>query len=65
MTVLDVAHKTIEVTGSESVVRHVEPMQDDPRRRRPDIGLAREFLGWQPTVPLDEGLRSFARELAG
>ena len=63
--VLDVAHKTIEVTGSRSVVRHVEPMTDDPRRRRPDIGLARQVLGWQPLVGLEEGLRSFARQFAG
>jgi dTDP-glucose 4,6-dehydratase len=65
VTVLDVAHKTIEVTGSSSVVRHVESMTDDPRRRRPDISLARKILSWQPTVPLEEGLRSFAREFAG
>ena len=65
VTVLDVAHKTIEVTGSRSVVRHVEPMTDDPRRRRPDIGLARQVLGWQPLVGLEEGLRSFARQFAG
>ncbi|NGY66320.1 NAD-dependent epimerase/dehydratase family protein [Lentzea sp. NEAU-D13] len=65
VTVLDVAHKTIEVTGSPSVVRHVEPMTDDPRRRRPDIGLARQVLGWQPLVGLEEGLRSFARQFAG
>ncbi|RAS70399.1 dTDP-glucose 4,6-dehydratase [Lentzea atacamensis] len=65
VTVLDVARKTIEVTGSSSVVRHVESMTDDPRRRRPDISLAREVLHWQPTVPLEEGLRSFARTFAG
>ena len=65
VTVLDVARKTIEVTGSASVVRHVEPMTDDPRRRRPDIALARQVLGWQPRVGLEEGLRSFARQVAG
>ncbi|MEU7474860.1 UDP-glucuronic acid decarboxylase family protein [Lentzea sp. NPDC042327] len=65
VTVLDVAHKTIEVTGSSSEIRHVEPMTDDPRRRRPDIALARQVLGWQPRVPLEEGLRSFARHFAG
>jgi dTDP-glucose 4,6-dehydratase len=65
VTVLDVARKTIEVTGSSSVVRHVESMVDDPRRRRPDISLARQILRWQPKVPLEDGLRSFAREFAG
>ncbi|MGW4214289.1 NAD-dependent epimerase/dehydratase family protein [Lentzea sp. NPDC004789] len=65
VTVLDVARKTIEVTGSSSVVRHVESMVDDPRRRRPDISLAGEILRWQPKVALEDGLRSFAREFAG
>jgi dTDP-glucose 4,6-dehydratase len=63
--VLDVARKTIEVIGSASPIRHVESMTDDPRRRRPDISLAEHVLQWQPGVPLDEGLRSFAREFAG
>jgi UDP-glucuronate decarboxylase len=34
-----------------------EERSDDPVRRRPDISLAREKLGWEPTVPLEEGLR--------
>ena len=65
VTVLDVARKTIEVTGSSSPIRHVESMTDDPRRRRPDISLAASVLRWQPRVPLEEGLRSFARDFAG
>ncbi|MFD5826496.1 NAD-dependent epimerase/dehydratase family protein [Lentzea sp. NPDC060358] len=65
VAVLDVARTTIEVTGSSSVVRHVESMPDDPRRRRPGIGLAREGRGWQPAVALEDGLRSFARDFAG
>ncbi|MDQ2584188.1 NAD-dependent epimerase/dehydratase family protein [Saccharothrix yanglingensis] len=66
VTVLEVAHRIIAITGSDSEVRHVEPMADDPRRRRPDITLARELLGWQPEIPLDEGLRrSFDRHLVG
>jgi dTDP-glucose 4,6-dehydratase len=65
VTVLDVARKTIEVTGSSSPIRHVESMTDDPRRRRPDISLAASVLHWQPRVPLEEGLRSFARDFAG
>ncbi|NUT52232.1 MAG: NAD-dependent epimerase/dehydratase family protein [Saccharothrix sp.] len=65
VTVLDVARKTIEVTGSSSPIRHVESMTDDPRRRRPDISLAEHVLHWRPRVPLEEGLRSFARDFAG
>jgi dTDP-glucose 4,6-dehydratase len=69
VTVLDVARRVIEVTGSRSRVRHVEPMADDPRRRRPDIQLARRLLGWSPEVSLHDGLRAMAgpadRLLAG
>ncbi|GAA1339387.1 UDP-glucuronic acid decarboxylase family protein [Saccharothrix algeriensis] len=66
VTVLEVARRVIEVTGGSSGIRHVEPMQDDPRRRRPDIALARELLGWQPEIDLAEGLRrSFGRHLVG
>ncbi|WP_433271939.1 UDP-glucuronic acid decarboxylase family protein [Actinosynnema sp. CS-041913] len=66
VTVLEVARRVTEVTGSRSGIRHVEPMEDDPRRRRPDITLARELLGWQPEIDLAEGLRrSFHRHLVG
>ncbi|CAL9551988.1 UDP-glucose 4-epimerase [Actinosynnema sp. ALI-1.44] len=66
VTVLEVARRVIEVCGSESEIRHVEPMEDDPRRRRPDISLAREVLGWEPRIDLAEGLRrSFDRHLVG
>ncbi|MBW4720547.1 UDP-glucuronic acid decarboxylase family protein [Saccharothrix obliqua] len=66
VTVLEVARRVIEATGSTSTIRHVAAMVDDPRRRRPDIGLARRLLGWRPEVPLDEGLRrSLDRQLVG
>ena len=56
-TVLQLAEKVIELTGSRSrIVRRPLP-PDDPARRRPDITRARQLLDWQPTVPLDEGLR--------
>jgi dTDP-glucose 4,6-dehydratase len=70
VTVLDVAHKVIALTGSSSPIRHVASMTDDPQRRRPDIALARQLLGWQPETSLDEGLRrtldhSFGHHFAG
>ncbi|HEV2777799.1 MAG TPA: NAD-dependent epimerase/dehydratase family protein [Actinophytocola sp.] len=58
ITVLDVARLVIEVTGSRSGIRHVEPMVDDPRRRCPDIQLAQRLLGWRPRVSLRDGLRA-------
>jgi dTDP-glucose 4,6-dehydratase len=60
ITVLDVATRVIEVTGSRSRIRHVAPMEDDPRRRCPDIRLARQLLGWHPEVSLHDGLRAMA-----
>jgi dTDP-glucose 4,6-dehydratase len=57
MTVLDFAKKIIELTGSSSpIVFHPLP-QDDPQVRQPDISKARELLGWEPQVPLEEGLK--------
>jgi dTDP-glucose 4,6-dehydratase len=63
VTVLDVARRVIEVTGSSSPIRHVEPMVDDPRRRCPDISLAHRVLGWHPEVSLHDGLRAMAGSL--
>jgi dTDP-glucose 4,6-dehydratase len=60
VTVLDVATRVIEVTGSRSRIRHVAAMEDDPRRRCPDIRLARQLLGWHPEVSLHDGLRAMA-----
>ncbi len=57
MTILEFASRIIELTNSRSsVVFHPLP-EDDPKVRRPDIGKARSLLGWEPRMPLDEGLR--------
>ena len=59
-TVSELARLVMEVTGSASdVVREPLPV-DDPRQRRPDITVAREQLGWEPIVPLREGLERTA-----
>lgn len=56
-TILELATKVIELTGSRSeIVQHPLPA-DDPRQRQPDITLAKNVLGWQPTVTLEAGLR--------
>ena len=49
------------VAGSDSAITHVALPSDDPRRRCPDIALARDTLGWEPTTSLEDGL---ARTLA-
>ncbi len=64
MTILEFAHRVLEVTGSKSQIAFVEPTDartaDDPQVRCPDISKARELLGWSPKVSLEEGLKSTA-----
>jgi dTDP-glucose 4,6-dehydratase len=56
-TLLELAKTVIEVTGSRSEIVFEALPTDDPQVRQPDISLARELLGWDPTVALREGLR--------
>jgi len=71
MTILEFAHKILEVTGSKSEIVFVQPRdertKDDPMVRQPDIGKAKRILDWEPTVSLEEGLARtveyFARHL--
>jgi dTDP-glucose 4,6-dehydratase len=55
-TVLELARSVLEVTGSDSEIAFEPLPVDDPTRRRPDITLATEMLGWRPEVDLREGL---------
>ena len=57
MTVLEFAKKIIDLTGSPSAIAFHPLPQDDPQVRQPDISMARELLGWEPQVSLEEGLR--------
>jgi UDP-glucuronate decarboxylase len=58
MTLRAMAEKIIEITGSASRLVHRELPPDDPKVRRPDISLAQRVLGgWEPKVPVEEGLR--------
>jgi len=56
-TLLELAKTVIEVTDSRSEIVYEALPTDDPQQRRPDIGRARDLLGWEPQVKLDEGLR--------
>jgi dTDP-glucose 4,6-dehydratase len=56
-TLLELAENVIEATGSDSEIVFEALPVDDPQVRRPDISLARELLGWEPKVPLQEGLQ--------
>jgi UDP-glucuronate decarboxylase len=55
-TVRELAEKVIELTSSESKIIQEPLPQDDPRQRQPDITKARQVLGWQPDVELEQGL---------
>jgi dTDP-glucose 4,6-dehydratase len=57
MTLLELAETVIRVTGSESEILFEALPVDDPQVRQPDITRAAQILGWQPEVPLEEGLR--------
>ncbi len=56
-TLLELAKMVLELTGSQSEIVFEALPVDDPKQRRPDIGLARDLLGWSPEVALQEGLR--------
>lgn len=56
-TMLELAEKVVELTGSKSKLTFMPLPQDDPRQRQPNIALAKAELGWEPKVKLEEGLR--------
>jgi len=56
VTVLQLAETIVRLVGSKSKIVHRELPVDDPKQRQPDITLARSLLGWEPEVPLEEGL---------
>ena len=56
VTILSLAQKIIGIAGSRSKVVFSQLPEDDPRRRKPDISLARKALGWNPGMKLDAGL---------
>ena len=55
-TILDFAHRVLEMTQTKSTIEYRPLPQDDPKQRRPDISKAREVLGWEPKIQLAEGL---------
>jgi nucleoside-diphosphate-sugar epimerase len=55
-TIKELADLVLEKTRSGSKIKNLPLPEDDPKRRRPDISKAKELLGWQPTVSLEDGL---------
>ena len=56
-TILELATKVLALIGTNCPIEHRPLPADDPARRKPDIKQAREVLGWEPTVQLEEGLK--------
>jgi len=56
MTIRELAGKIIELTNSKSKLIYHDTPVDDPKQRKPDIGLAKQRLSWQPKIPLEDGL---------
>jgi dTDP-glucose 4,6-dehydratase len=63
LTILELAQAVIRITGSSSEIVFEALPTDDPQVRRPDITRARQILGWEPEVDLDEGLRRWVKAL--
>jgi UDP-glucuronate decarboxylase len=57
ITVLELAEKIIHLIGSKSKIVFQTALQDDPKRRQPDISMAKSKLRWEPTVSLEDGLK--------
>jgi UDP-glucuronate decarboxylase len=67
-TMLQLAELVLKKVGGKSKITHKELPADDPKQRKPDITLARDILGWEPKVPLEEGIEktiAYFRESLG
>lgn len=63
-TMLELAQKVLDLTGSTSKINHLPLPEDDPKQRKPDISQAQNLLGFSPKVQLDEGLKKTIEEFA-
>jgi UDP-glucuronate decarboxylase len=67
-TIRELAEEVMRICDSEAGIKYLPLPQDDPRQRKPDITRAQKLLGWNPTIPLREGLErtvaDFARRMA-
>jgi dTDP-glucose 4,6-dehydratase len=62
-TLLELAHRVLEATGASSEIVFEALPTDDPQQRQPDITKAKQVLGWEPTIALEDGLRRLVASL--
>ena len=63
-TLLELAEMVTDIVGGSGEIKFLDLPQDDPKKRNPDISKARSNLGWEPTVPLEEGIQKTATWMA-
>jgi UDP-glucuronate decarboxylase len=56
-SMLQLAELVIQLTESKSILKYERLPEDDPKQRKPDIGLANQLLDWKPSVPLEIGIQ--------
>ena len=64
-TMIELAEQVRDLTNSKSEIQFKPLPEDDPKQRQPDITLARNKLGWEPKVPLREGLEKTIAYFSG
>ncbi len=57
LTIIELAEKIVELTGTRAEIVFRPLPMDDPRKRCPDISFARQALGWQPVTGIEDGLK--------
>jgi UDP-glucuronate decarboxylase len=64
-TIKQLAEEVVKICDSDSGVKYLPLPQDDPKQRKPDISRAQKLLGWNPTIPLPEGLKKTVTDFRG
>ena len=57
LSIKDIAEKIIRLSNSHSSINCIDPVSDDPMQRKPDLGLAKKYINWNPKTDLDQGLK--------
>lgn len=56
LSIKDIAEKIIRLSNSQSSINYIDPVSDDPMQRKPDLGLAKKVINWNPKTDLNQGL---------